>query len=123
MNDQAQQTAQGAHPAVGAPAAGHPGTYATHPIDPSAERGWGTITHVVPLVATVASAGTLNRMTKSFRPPSPPWVQPTPLTAIVSVSAVASRRDSSRRPDPAPNSSADSRLSRSASSIARPWRK
>ena len=59
MNDQAQQTAQGAHPAVGAPAAGHPGTYASHPIDPSAERGWGTITHVVPLVATVASAGTL----------------------------------------------------------------
>ncbi len=28
-------------------------------IDPSAERGWGTITHVVPLVATVLSAGTL----------------------------------------------------------------
>lgn len=31
----------------------------TRAIDPSAERGWGTIAHVVPLTATVLSAGTL----------------------------------------------------------------
>ncbi len=50
MNDQAQQIPQGS-PAA-APAAGRA-------IDPSAERGWGTITHVVPLAATILSAGTL----------------------------------------------------------------
>ncbi len=49
MNDQAQQTPQGI------PAA----TAAARAIDPSAERGWGTITHVVPLAATILSAGTL----------------------------------------------------------------
>lgn len=48
MNDQAQL-----------PQGGPVTTAAPRPIDPSAERGWGAITHVVPLVATVASAGTL----------------------------------------------------------------
>jgi uncharacterized Tic20 family protein len=36
-----------------------PGSTAQPGIDPQAERGWGTIAHVVPLVAMVLSAGTL----------------------------------------------------------------
>ncbi len=51
MND-AQQIPQGTQ----APA---PQAHADRAIDPSAERGWGTISHVVPLVTTVLSAGTL----------------------------------------------------------------
>ena len=38
---------------------GQPGYPVQPTIDPNAERGWGTVAHVVPLVATVLSAGTL----------------------------------------------------------------